>query len=225
MVTAAAREPGSALDPDCAAACRTLRWWGTRRYAACAYCLSHRLRPRTVHLVYNSGVASIVTLLAWADSLDSLSYYRILRVPPTAPTAQVKKAFHDLAVHCHPDQYRDEAVEARTAAERIFKASVEAYSILSNTQLRARYDAQLKDGKLRLDPSLPEAAAPQAAAPIPMFALATTSEGRKFAAKAQAHLEANEWESARVALTDACQREPGNAALKDRLRKLYNERP
>jgi DnaJ domain len=204
-------------------AAHCIRWLRTRMVLARPY--RHLPCPRKVDLVYNRAVASIVTLLAWADSLDSLSYYRILRVPPTAAPAQVKKAFHDLAVHCHPDQYQDEAVGARAAAERIFKASVEAYSILSNKDLRARYDAQLKEGKLRLDPSLPVAAAPTAAAPVPMFALATTPDGRKFAAKAQAHLEANEWEPARLALTDACQREPGNAALKDRLRKLYNERP
>jgi curved DNA-binding protein CbpA len=175
-------------------------------------------------MVYAARVASIVTLLAWADSLDSLSYYRVLRVPEAAPAAQVKKAFHDLAVHCHPDQYQDEVAEARNAAERIFKCSVEAYSILSNPDLRRRYDAQLKLGKLRLDPSLPEAPAAAPAAEVPMFQLATTMEGRKFAAKAQAHLEANEWEQARIALSDACQREPGNAALQACLKKIYTQR-
>lgn len=161
-------------------------------------------------------------MVNWAESLDTLSYYRVLRVPETADASTIKKGFHELAVHCHPDQYIDGDPVGRLAAERIFKCAVEAYSILCNPEHRRRYDAGLRRNILRLDPSVPEEKA-KIAAPKTVLSLAQTPDGRRFAAKADAFIEAKQWENARIALVDACQREPSNEALKARLRKIYDD--
>jgi curved DNA-binding protein CbpA len=146
-----------------------------------------------------------------------------LRVAENVDAASIKKAFHELAVHSHPDQYQEGPAEARVAAEAIFKASVEAYAILTNPEHRRRYDALLKTGVLRLDTSKPEEKAPVVQA-VTVVSMAQTVEGRKFAAKAQAFIEIKDWEGARIALTEACQREPGNAALQARLKQVYLDR-
>ncbi|MEO7991431.1 MAG: DnaJ domain-containing protein [Chryseolinea sp.] len=61
-------------------------------------------------------------------------YYKILGVRSTAPDADIKRAFRQLAVRYHPDKNPD------PAAELLFKEINEAYTILSDPQKRAGYD-------------------------------------------------------------------------------------
>lgn len=62
-------------------------------------------------------------------------YYRVLGVPRDATPEQIKKAFRKLARQHHPD-----VSKAPDAAARM-KAVNEAYSVLSDPELRAAYDA------------------------------------------------------------------------------------
>lgn len=61
-------------------------------------------------------------------------YYKILGVRSTAPDADIKRAFRQLAVRYHPDKNPD------PAAELLFKEINEAYTVLSDSQKRAGYD-------------------------------------------------------------------------------------
>ena len=62
-------------------------------------------------------------------------YYRVLGVPRDATPEQIKKAFRKLARQHHPD-----VSKAPDAAARM-KAVNEAYSVLSDPEQRATYDA------------------------------------------------------------------------------------
>lgn len=63
-------------------------------------------------------------------------FYQVLGVPKDADDAAIKKAYRKLARTWHPDQNPgDEKAEAR------FKEIGEAYSVLSNTEQRRKYDA------------------------------------------------------------------------------------
>ncbi|KAJ5109521.1 hypothetical protein N7456_006196 [Penicillium angulare] len=63
------------------------------------------------------------------------SYYDALGVPPTATELEIKKAYRKLAIVTHPDKNPgDETAHAR------FQAIGEAYQVLSNEDLRKRYD-------------------------------------------------------------------------------------
>ena len=62
-------------------------------------------------------------------------YYEVLGVPRTAPEADIKKAYRQLARKYHPDVAEDKA-----AAENHFKEINEAYEVLSDAQKRANYD-------------------------------------------------------------------------------------
>ncbi|PYH91213.1 DnaJ domain protein [Aspergillus ellipticus CBS 707.79] len=63
------------------------------------------------------------------------TYYDALGVPPTATELEIKKAYRKLAITTHPDKNPgDETAHAR------FQAIGEAYQVLSDEELRKRYD-------------------------------------------------------------------------------------
>ncbi|KAL3446713.1 X-domain of DnaJ-containing-domain-containing protein [Aspergillus insuetus] len=68
------------------------------------------------------------------------TYYDALGVPPTATELEIKKAYRKLAIVTHPDKNPGD----ETAHER-FQAIGEAYQVLSNVDLRKRYDAHGKE--------------------------------------------------------------------------------
>ncbi|HEV8536686.1 MAG TPA: J domain-containing protein [Candidatus Limnocylindria bacterium] len=61
-------------------------------------------------------------------------YYKILGVPKTASTADIKKAFRKLARQYHPD------VNKKPESEKKFKEVNEAHEVLSDPEKRKRYD-------------------------------------------------------------------------------------
>ncbi len=62
-------------------------------------------------------------------------YYDLLGVQQGADDAELKKAFRDKARRHHPDLNPDDS-----GAEKLFKQINEAYAVLSDAKLRARYD-------------------------------------------------------------------------------------
>ncbi|GIJ91716.1 hypothetical protein Asppvi_010688 [Aspergillus pseudoviridinutans] len=68
------------------------------------------------------------------------TYYDALGVPPTATELEIKKAYRKLAIVTHPDKNPGD----ETAHER-FQAIGEAYQVLSNEELRKRYDKYGKE--------------------------------------------------------------------------------
>lgn len=83
------------------------------------------------------------------EHLDRIDYYTLLDVARDAPTDAIRDAFHRFAMRFHPDQHIGDAA-AQTRAARIFKRGAEGYRILIDTALRARYDAALGRGEVRL---------------------------------------------------------------------------
>ena len=69
----------------------------------------------------------------------SQNHYQVLGVPPTAPAADIKRAYRRLATELHPDKHGGDA-----HYEERFKAVAVAYSVLSNDDRRAQYDYQLQ---------------------------------------------------------------------------------
>jgi len=69
-------------------------------------------------------------------------YYDILEVDPKAEPSAIKRRYYVLARKYHPDKVTDP--EAKKEAESKFQDIAEAYQVLSDPQLREKYD---KDGK------------------------------------------------------------------------------
>jgi curved DNA-binding protein CbpA len=164
-------------------------------------------------------MAAPITFIAWAESLESMTYYDSLRVDPGAPPEAIQKAFHELALRCHPDRFVEDGPEVAQAAGTVFKRLVEAYGVLRRPHLRARYDQELRKGETKLDE--------HAAQSKPRFEqrtlymIAKDPRAKQFAAKADQFLSVGKLEEARIQLISACQNDPGNEELAERLEILY----
>jgi curved DNA-binding protein len=66
---------------------------------------------------------------------DRRGFYEILDVPRTATQDEIQRAYRKLARQHHPDVNKDPGAEDR------FKEISEAYDVLSDPQIRRRYDA------------------------------------------------------------------------------------
>ncbi|KAF9201019.1 hypothetical protein BGZ49_008755 [Haplosporangium sp. Z 27] len=65
-------------------------------------------------------------------------YYKILGVPRSATDREIKKAFRKLALQWHPDTYRGDL--SPDQVEKKMAGLNEAYEVLSDPELRARFD-------------------------------------------------------------------------------------
>ena len=66
-----------------------------------------------------------------------IDYYKLLNVSRSASPREIKRAYHRLAVEYHPDKNPDD----RENAEIKFKAVAQAYEVLSDDDMRRKYDA------------------------------------------------------------------------------------
>ncbi len=159
-------------------------------------------------------------LTVFLHSIEQKSYYAILRVPQDASPADVKAAFHDFSLLYHPDRYVDSPVEIGEVATAIFKRGVEAYRCLSRPEARARYDKAQARGATRAQGPIP----PKPPDPPPMRTLETIANNphaKQYARKADRLLTVGRLEEARVQLVSACQADPYNEELSERLALLY----
>ena len=134
-----------------------------------------------------------------------------------------------MALRCHPDKYSGEAPEPwPKAASEVFKRIADAYAILSRPMLAReirRAAGRPKAAVLRLDPSA--ANCPKAEACSRCSARSKwwrRNAGREEARSSKpiatsppANLEAR----ANLALVNACQQEPHNEELAERLTLIY----
>jgi hypothetical protein len=159
-------------------------------------------------------------LEVYLQSLARKSYYDILRLPRDASQAHVKTAFHEFSLLYHPDRYVESPRDVGEVATEIYKRGVEAYRCLSRRETRARYDAALGRGKLRLEPTrAPTVPPPPLVRTLEM--VAQTARAKAMALKADRLIAVGRLEDARVQLVSACQCEPDNEELTERLQILY----
>jgi DnaJ-class molecular chaperone len=88
-------------------------------------------------------------LQQWLEALDVISYYDLFRAPAKATHDELRAAFHAFAETFHPDTHRWRHPNEQAAIGRIYRRGMEAWRVLSDPMLRARYDEALANGILR----------------------------------------------------------------------------
>jgi len=77
--------------------------------------------------------------------LEDATHFDVLRVSRAATDAEVKEAYFRMAKRFHPDVHHDPALaDLRDKIEAIFMRLAEAYEVLRNPRIRARYESQLR---------------------------------------------------------------------------------
>jgi curved DNA-binding protein CbpA len=76
----------------------------------------------------------------WSDDVKDTQFYDLLGIRSNASSGQIKKAYYKKARVCHPDKCLD---DPNAAAQ--FQKIGEAYQVLSNDELRKRYDQNGKE--------------------------------------------------------------------------------
>ena len=85
----------------------------------------------------------IADVLAFRDTLPSMTLYQILGIPKTASDEDIKKAYFQMARRFHPDRFdRKVAAEFKTQIDEVFDGITNAYRVLSNKELRRVYDTK-----------------------------------------------------------------------------------
>ncbi|XP_068217846.1 dnaJ homolog subfamily C member 3-like [Palaemon carinicauda] len=83
---------------------------------------------------------------------ESQSLYEVLGVGQTAARAEILKAFKGLAMKFHPDRHRDKPKFIQEPFEEKFKEMVDAKTVLTDEQIRKKYDAELQPPRSRQQP-------------------------------------------------------------------------
>lgn len=156
-----------------------------------------------------------------AQTLDELDYYALLGVSASASTDEIKAGFRMFARRFHPDRYAGDP-ERTAKATRIYQRGTEAYRVLSNLEQRRAYDAQLSEGKLRLDPQSARRSVRPSMGPAHVDSVAPRA--RPFAAKAEQALRAGDLSQARLNFQLAIQHDPRNAGLRQKLADVEAQR-
>ena len=82
---------------------------------------------------------SLVTIsVSTAANEDKRDYNEVLEISKSASDREIKKAYRKLAVKYHPDKNPQNKEEA----EDKFKEVAEAYEVLSDSELRKKYDTK-----------------------------------------------------------------------------------
>lgn len=148
------------------------------------------------------------------DRLQQLDYYTLLQVEQGATVDAIRQAFHVFALKFHPDNHATGPAEKRERAAEIYRRGAEAYRVLLSPESRARYDAGLAEGKLRL------VAADE---PSPAKKRAATQPNRKaqpFYRKAMKALGKGDAQTARLNLRIAQGHDPECALIADKLAEI-----
>lgn len=154
--------------------------------------------------------------------VEEQNYFQILRIPEGAPHHRLVQAYDLLSRRYHPDRYRQlrdtkwgKAIHEK--ATRLYKVMTEAYQVLADRKLRARYERALKDGKLRLSP---DEKSGKDSGPSSLVDLAETNSSKKFLKLAQSDLAGQDYQSALQNLQFAKSMEPDNSAIADKIAEV-----
>jgi DnaJ-class molecular chaperone len=162
----------------------------------------------------------------WLAVLDSISYYDLFRVPPEANADAVRDAFHAFAETFHPDVHQWRHPNEQAAIGYIFKRGTEAYRVLSDPQLRVRYDEALANGILRPESLVVEMEGPKSMSMSPaatsnrLVDKVRTPGARPFILRVEELVKKGDPQQAKIQLVMAMHMDAKNPALEAYAKEL-----
>jgi DnaJ-class molecular chaperone len=90
----------------------------------------------SILFTFVSIMVMILMMSTTSAGEEKRDYYKVLEISKSASTREIKKAYRKLAVKYHPDKNPQNKEEA----EEKFKEVAEAYEVLSDEELRKKYD-------------------------------------------------------------------------------------
>jgi curved DNA-binding protein CbpA len=166
------------------------------------------------------GPDDLERLRAWTEVVEESSYYELLGVLDLADAAAIQAAFHEFALAFHPDLYESGTEQVRAAARYVFRRGAEAYRVLSDPELRPKYDLALARGHLRLLGGEPAQRVVEGALQS-LDDLCKTPAARHAARRADELIGKGDLSGARRLLKDALAHDGyDNAALEERIEAL-----
>jgi curved DNA-binding protein CbpA len=159
-----------------------------------------------------------VALRQWLAALDSISYYELFRVEPTVTHDELRAAFHAFAESFHPDAHRWRHPNEQAAIGKIYRRGTEAWRVLSDPTLRARYDEAVANGILRpedliVEKEPPRSLASPASAGGRLVDKVRSPGARPFVLRAEELLKKGDPKQAKIQLVMALHMDKGNPAL------------
>jgi curved DNA-binding protein CbpA len=165
-----------------------------------------------------------LVLRQWLGALDSISYYELFRVARTANHDELRAAFHAFAESWHPDAHRWRHPNEQAAIGRIYRRGTEAWRVLSDPMLRARYDEAVANGILRPENLIVEMDGPRRSLSAPATSAVGAAAGRlidkvrspgarPFVLRAEELLKKGDPKQAKIQLVMATHMDKGNPAL------------
>jgi curved DNA-binding protein CbpA len=164
-------------------------------------------------------------IFGWVHVLDRLSYYELFGIASEASCDEVREAFCEFCDTFHPDRHVARPHDERQAVLKIFKRGTEAYVVLGDRALRARYDTQLTASSDAIPQRLPflplsrplSDASPRTAT---LEDVSRSLAARPFARRADELMGKGDLRQAKLQLVLANHRDPGNPGLESALRDL-----
>lgn len=161
------------------------------------------------------------TIRQWLAMLDSISYYELFRVSPDATPDAIRDGFHAFAESFHPDVHHWRHPTEQAALSYIFKRGTEAYRVLSDPQLRVRYDEAVKSGILRPESLIVDADGPRSMSIAPggvggstrLSDKVRTPGARPFVLRVEELAKKGDPQQAKLQLVMAMHMDPKNPAL------------
>ncbi len=162
----------------------------------------------------------------WMAALDTLSYYDFFRVDKDVTPDALRDGFHAFAEVFHPDSHHWRAADEQAAIGLIFRRGAEAYRVLADAELRARYDQALASGILRPDNLVHQHDAPRSrstrppGAAMPRSDQVRTPSARPFLLRAEELQKRGDPKQAKLQLVMAMHMDPGNPVLEAYAKEL-----
>lgn len=167
----------------------------------------------------NPRLKMTVELETLHSLLDELDYYTLMQLDPDCEPDAVGNAFRQESRRLHPDRIaalRDE--DLKTKANAIFRLVNEAYRTLKDPEQRARYDALLAEGEIRMNKDARANAQRDKHAGDPAHAV-SHPKAEKYWKMALRDIGESSWKSAVMNIKFAMNFEPDNAVMKEHLER------